>query len=297
MKDRLECVSHAEDGAFPTAGRKRKPFSSRRFRTLLILCLAVAMLVSVTLWGAVMNEEAYAPNFAQKNQPPSLTHLLGTDWMGRDMLFRTVKGMSISIAIGLPAAAVSACVALTLSMLIATFGHRVDACVSWLIDLLMGVPHIVLLILISFAAGKGVFGVALGVVCTHWMSLTRVLRADVLQTKSAPYIAVSRKLGKTPFFIARKHILPHLIPQFTVGLILLFPHAILHEASLTFLGFGLPSEMPAIGVILSESMRFLSTGQWWLAFFPGLFLVVIVVLFDVIGENVRLLIDPYSAHE
>lgn len=93
------------------------------------------------------------------------------------------------------------------------------------------------------------------------------------------------------------HLLPHLIPQFFVGLILMFPHAILHEASISFLGFGLPPEQPAIGIILSESMRYLSTGMWWSAVLPGLVLVMIVLLVDQLGEHLRAIIDPYSAQQ
>lgn len=88
-----------------------------------------------------------------------------------------------------------------------------------------------------------------------------------------------------------------MIPQFIVGLILMFPHAILHEASITFLGYGLSPEQPAIGIILAESMKYLSAGMWWLAFFPGLTLVIIVFLFDRLGENLKALMDPYSAQE
>ena len=99
------------------------------------------------------------------------------------------------------------------------------------------------------------------------------------------------------FLSVSVHLLPHLLPQFLTGLILLFPHAILHEASVTFLGLGLSSEQPAIGVILSESMRYLTTGKWWLALFPGAALVLVVVLFALLGERVRLLADPASAHE
>jgi peptide/nickel transport system permease protein len=93
------------------------------------------------------------------------------------------------------------------------------------------------------------------------------------------------------------HMMPHVIPQFIVGLVLMFPHAIMHESSVTFLGFGLRPEEPAIGIILSESMRYLTTGMWWLAVFPGISLLVIVILFEVLGKNIRLLMDPYSAQE
>ena len=124
-----------------------------------------------------------------------------------------------------------------------------------------------------------------------------MIRSEVLQIRSQQYIEVSRKLGYDSRWITVNHILPHMIPQFLIGLILMFPHAIMHESSLTFLGFGLSPEQPAVGIILSESMKYLSTGMWWLAFFPGLTLAVIVLLFDRLGENLKKLVDPYSAHE
>ena len=93
------------------------------------------------------------------------------------------------------------------------------------------------------------------------------------------------------------HIFPQILPQFLVGLVLLFPHAILHEASITFLGFGLPPEKPAVGVILSESMSYLSTGKWWLALFPGAALVLVTLGFQAIGQSLGRLMDPGSAHE
>ena len=120
---------------------------------------------------------------------------------------------------------------------------------------------------------------------------------EVLQLREAPYILTSSKLGVSRLRIARNHMVPHLLPQFVTGLILLFPHAILHESSVTFLGFGLSSEQPAIGVILSESMRYLTTGRWWLALFPGLSLVFVVVLFALLGERLEKLLDPSSTHE
>ena len=162
---------------------------------------------------------------------------------------------------------------------------------------MMGIPHIVLLILISFALGKGFWGVTIGVAVTHWPSLARVVRAESLQCRESTFVAVARKLGQSPLRIALKHMVPYVLPQFIVGLILLFPHAILHEAAVTFLGFGLPPEQPAIGVILSESMAYLSAGMWWLAVFPGLALIATVLLFDVAGSNLRKLIDPHSSQE
>ena len=124
-----------------------------------------------------------------------------------------------------------------------------------------------------------------------------MIRGEVIQLRQAAYVRTARKLGVSRGRIIRRHLLPHLLPQFLTGLILQFPHAILHEASVTFLGFGLPPEQPAIGVILSESMQYLTTGKWWLALFPGLALVLVVLLFAALGDRLRRLLDPASVHE
>lgn len=105
------------------------------------------------------------------------------------------------------------------------------------------------------------------------------------------------KWGKIKFEVAVNHIIPHVLPVYLIGVVLLFPHAIMHEASITFLGFGIPAEVPAIGVILSEAMNHITTGKWWLAVFPGLMLLSVVILFDVIGENLKILINPNSGNQ
>src|SRR5690606_28967631 len=104
------------------------------------------------------------------------------------------------------------------------------------------------------------------------------------ETASADYVAISRALGHSRAHVARRHLAPHLVPHFSVGVILMFPHAILHEAALSFLGLGIDPGLPAIGILLSDSMRSLSAGHWWLAALPGLCLLVVVKLIDRIGE-------------
>jgi peptide/nickel transport system permease protein len=126
--------------------------------------------------------------------------------------------------------------------------------------------------------------------------LTRVIRAEVMQVKEMEYTKISRKFGKSKLFIAREHVFPHVFPQLVVGTVLIFPHAILHEASITFLGFGLPPHEPAIGVILSESMKYLTSGKWWLAFFPGASLVLVSMMVENIGRNIEKIINPKTAY-
>ena len=271
--------------------------TNQRRWTVFFLIVAVMILTAVTAAGILTEGYAVETDFSRRNLSPSLQHLFGTDWMGRDMLARTLSGLSLSIRIGILTAAVSAAAALLLGTASVVLGRKADAVISWCIDLVMGIPHILLVMLISLACGRGFTGVVAGVALSHWPSLARVIRGELIQLRQAPYILVAERMGVSKLQNVRRHMLPHLMPQFLTGLILLFPHAILHESSVTFLGFGLSSEQPAIGVILSESMQYLTTGKWWLALFPGLALVLVVVLFALLGERVRRLLDPSSVHE
>lgn len=268
-----------------------------RERRLAALCLAVLLLLLIAVSGALLSGRAAAADFSQRDLSPNLRHPFGTDALGRDMLSRTLCGLSMSIRIGLLAASVSACAAALLGGAAAVGGRAADACITWIIDLMMGVPHMLLLILIAFAAGKGAGGVVAGVAATHWMTLARVIRGEILQLRENGYILAARKLGAGRLRIAFRHMAPHLLPQFLAGLVLLFPHAILHEASVTFLGFGLSQEQSAIGAILSESMRYLVLGEWWLSVLPGLMLVLTVLLFSWVGSCLQGLIGATGVYE
>ena len=271
-------------------------FSSLNLRekTLLTIALTGLVLLVIFICGTMINN--IPTNFDTKMQAPSFVHIFGTDWMGRDMFFRTIKGLSLSIIIGLGASIISSIIATVLAFL-ASSNKYLDSFVSWLIDLFASIPHILLIMMISIALGKGAFGVIMAVAFSHWVNLTRVLRAEVLQINTSEYVALSNKFGKNKFWIAKEHILPLILSQIFVGTLLVFPHAIMHESSVTFLGFGLSPHEPAIGIILSESMSYLAMGAWWLAFFPGLALLIVVLLFDIIGDNLKKLFDPSEANK
>lgn len=257
---------------------------NRRTKALLLTIFLTFLMVLVYVSGSLIPEEAVGTDLQRSGQPPSWAHLFGTDNLGRDLLLRTLKGLSVSMTVGIAASCVSAVIAILVGIAAAVGTRAVDGAVSWLIDLMMGIPHTVLIILISFSLGRGLRGLLVGIAATHWTSLARLIRGEVMQLRSQHFIAVSRRLGKSSGWILLHHLLPHLAPQFIVGLILMFPHAILHEASVSFLGYGLAPEQPAIGIILAESMRYLSSGMWWMAVFPGLLLVLIVLLIDRLGR-------------
>lgn len=270
---------------------------NRRTQVSILTVIMIIILIAVYAFGLLIPDEAVDGSFLNAKQPPSLAHPFGTDALGRDLLLRTLKGMAVSMTVGTVASVISAVIAVFVGIAAAVGSKWVDALINWLIDLVMGIPHTILVILISFALGRGLKGLLIGIAATHWCSLARLIRGEVLQLRSRQYVAVSRKLGKSGGWILVHHLLPHLAPQFVVGLILLFPHAILHEASVSFLGFGLPPEQPAIGIILAESMRYIQAGMWWSAVLPGQTLVLIVLLIDKLGDNLRMIMDPYSAQE
>lgn len=269
---------------------KKYPLNRKQWALTKVI-VSVVFIVIVLLGGLFLDEGRIATNLTDRNSPPSVDHLFGTDWLGRDMFTRTVMGLTLSMGVGLIGAIGSASIALFLGMTAATMGKRADRLISWLIDLFLSVPHLVTLILIAFMFGGGFKGVVMGLTLTHWPSLARVIRAEVMQVRSAEFVQLSRRMGKSGWWVAVHHIVPHILPQFLIGFMLLFPHVILHEAAVTFIGLGLSPHEPAIGIILSESMKYLSSGMWWLAFFPGLCLLMIVRMFDQIGENLRWLTD------
>lgn len=280
-----------------TVKRKSSSFEfGIREKTILSLGIFLAFFIAILVAGSVIDPDKFSIDLINKNQAPSLNHIFGTDWIGRDMFFRTLKGLSISMKIGVLSSIISGIIAVILGIIGPTCGKKVDLVITWFIDLVLSVPHTLIIILISMAAGGGLKGIVLGVSLTHWTSLTRIIRAEVMQVKESDYTKIAKNFGKSNLYIAKNHILPHVIPQLLVGIILIFPHAILHEASVTFLGFGLQSHEPAIGIILSEAMKYLTSGKWWLAFFPGLSLVLVSMMVDNMGKKIGKLIDPKTAY-
>lgn len=269
--------------------------TNRRLTSIIMAVIILTVLIAIYLSGALLPESALRADFSQKFLSPSIEHPFGTDYLGRDMFVRTIKGLSLSLTIGAIASGISAVIGLIVGTTAALGKGLIDHAINWFIDVFMSVPHTVLLIMISIALGQGAAGLLIGIALTHWASLARLVRAEVLQIRDQQFVMAARRFGKSPFWIARKHILPHVLPQFFVGLILEFPHAIMHESGLTFLGFGMPPEQPAVGIILSESMRYISAGAWWLVVFPGLALVVLVVLIEALGTTVRHLFEPRQA--
>lgn len=267
---------------------------SARVAAFALAALAALFVAAVLAAAWTIPPNALATDPATRLLAPSWAHPFGTDALGRDMLVRTLEGLALSLAVGFLAATLSAVIALLLAAAAAS-SRTLDTVVGGLVDLALGLPHLVLLILVAYALGGGTEAVIAAVALTHWPRLARVLRAEILQVRGALYVQTSRRLGRSGAWIARHHFAPHVLPQLLVGFVLLLPHAIMHEAALTFLGFGLEPHLPALGVMLAESMRHLTGGYWWLAVLPGLMLVALTLAVDRLGDALHRLVSPWES--
>ena len=286
------------NGGLPATGTQRSgfPLFSSRLVTLLAAGLALLVLIAILIAAALLPDSGLGTQLDARIQPPSWAHPFGTDTLGRDMLTRTIKGLAVSMRVGMLASIGATLIAIALGVLSA-LSKWLDMAIGVLIDLTMALPHLVLVIMISFALNNGTKGVIIAVCVSHWPGLARLVRAEVRQVLSADYVQVSRLLGRSGWQVAARHVLPHVLPQALVGAVLLFPHAILHESAVTFLGFGLEPHLPATGVLLSESMRYITAGWWWLGVLPGICLLLMVLTFEQVALGLRLVLDPRRAQE
>ncbi len=248
-------------------------------RALLKLTGTLLMLILLGVYAIWITHTDIDMDFLARRQAPSVTHWFGTDSLGRDLWDRTFQGMATSLQIGLISAFTSGLVALTMAGL-STINKGTDYLVRGVIDALLALPHLLLLILICFTLGGGKSGVIWAIALTHWPKLTLILRSEILRVRETDYVMLAQRMGNSRLYCWRHHYLPMLLPQWIVGTLLMFPHSVLHSAALSFLGFGLAPHEASLGILLSDALRYLSTGAWWLAFFPGLVLVGLVLLFD-----------------
>ena len=207
------------------------PFRLKLFFVILIF-LFVYSHPEIELWKSVPLD------LLSRFQAPSVRHWFGTDWLGRDILLRTLQGLAGSLQIGLLSALLCGFIAFLMAVL-GQLSKEINTVVTIIINALMAIPHLLLLILISLALGGERQGLIIAIALTHWPKLSRILYTELLQLRHAHWIQASLKLGKSWIWISRHHLLPHILPQLLVGTGLIIPHAILTASAMTFVGFGL----------------------------------------------------------
>lgn len=215
------------------------------------------------------------------------TFWLGTDKYGRDLLSRLIVGARISFSIGMIAVSISLIIGLTLGALAGYFGGIIDSIIMWLINVTWSIPTILLVIAITVSLGKGLWQIYVAVGLTMWVEVARVVRGQTKSIKNQQYIEAAKVLGLSDFRIIIKHILPNIIGPVIVISASNFAASILVESGLSFLGLGAQPPTPSWGIIIKNHYNYIVTGKAYLAIIPGTLIVLLVLSFMIIGNQLR----------
>ncbi|HSX73690.1 MAG TPA: ABC transporter permease [Shinella sp.] len=270
----------------------------RLFRNKAILI--GALILAVVLVAAVLAPwvAPYAPNklsIVNKLKAPSLAHLFGTDEFGRDIFSRAIYAGRISLLVSLGVVCISTALGVVMGVA-AGFFRKLDAPISRLLDAMMSFPDILLAIALVAALGPSLTTVILALGITYAPRLARIVRGSTLVLRELPYIEAAVAMGLPTWQILTRHVLLNLASPILVQATFVFASAMLAEASLSFLGVGVSTDMPTWGTMLASGREYMNNAPW-LMVFPGLAIVFSVLALQLVGDGLRDLVDPRLAKE
>lgn len=223
----------------------------------------------------------------EENNIYTRTYILGTDIYGRDLLSRLILGIRVSLSVGLMAVLISLFIGVSLGAIAGYFGGRVDAAISWFMNVVWSLPSLLLVIAISFALGKGFWQIFIAVGLSTWVDVARLVRGQVMALKEVEFVEAARALGFSTSRTIIKHILPNIAGPILVVASSNFASAILLETGLSFLGFGAQPPMPSWGSMIKEHYGYIIMGAAYLAVLPGLAIMFTVYAFNVLAIGLR----------
>lgn len=231
----------------------------------------------------------------EKNHIKRKTFLLGTDRFGRDMLSQLLIGMRVSLAVGFIAVIISLIIGITLGSIAGYYRGHADNFIVWLINVVWSIPTLLLVIAITFAIGKGFWQVFLAVGMTMWVEVARLVRGQTIGIREKEYVEAAKALGLSDLRIITKHILPNIMGPVIVISAANFSSAILIEAGLSFLGIGVQPPMPSWGTMIRDHYGFIILNKGFLAFLPGVMIMLMVMAFMLVGNGLKEALDRTSS--
>jgi ABC-type dipeptide/oligopeptide/nickel transport system permease subunit len=221
----------------------------------------------------------------------SAAHLLGTDSLGRDLLSRVIYGTRVSLLLGVVVVLLTMVVGTGLGMVAGYFGGWLEAALSRVVDALLAFPFLIFALAIMAATGPNLTALVLALAFKGWVDFYRVARGDTLAARKADYVTAARGLGAGTPHLLLNEILPNIVPPIIVLAALRMATIIIAEASLSFLGIGVPPSIPAWGTMVSDGRADMA-GAWWIATLPGLAILLLVLAVNLFGEGLRDVLDP-----
>ncbi|MCR4520623.1 MULTISPECIES: ABC transporter permease [Bosea] len=223
------------------------------------------------------------------------TYWFGTDVQGRDMLSAMIYGLRTSLFVGVLAGLVALVVGTVLGLSAAYFGGRIDSVIMRLVDLMLGFPTLLVALMLLAILGQGVGKVIFALVLVQWAMFARAVRAAALVEKGKDYIEAARMLGLSRPRMLFGHLLPNCLSPLIVIGTLQVANAISAEATLSFLGIGLPITQPSLGLLIANGYQVLLSGQYWISVYPGLLLLTLVFSINIVGDRLREVLNPRLA--
>ncbi len=220
------------------------------------------------------------------------TFLLGTDDQGRDMLSAIFYGLRISLGFGVFATVAALAIGIIVGMISAYAGGWVDATIMRVVDLQLSFPAILIALILLAILGQGVDKIVVALITVQWAYYARTVRGAALVEKRKEYVDAAVCLGYSPVRIVLRHIMPNVLPPLIVVATVQVAHAISLEATLSFLGLGMPITSPSLGLLISNGFTHLLSGKYWISFFPGIALLLTIVAINLVGDQLRDVLNP-----
>lgn len=266
-----------------------------------------SLIILFTLIGLILVAPFFAPqdpydlmmlSIMDGRLPPGSEHMdgwtywLGTDAQGRDMLSAILYGLRISLLVGLSAVLLSTLIGALAGLLAAYKGGWVDTLLMRLVDFILGFPTILVALVLLAVLGRGVDKVIIALVMVQWAHYARIMRGRALQERRKEYIEAAQNLGFPTWRIMIKHLLPNCMGPILVFATIQIATAIVLEATLSFLGVGVPITEPSLGLLISSGFEYLLSGDYWISIFPGVALLLLILSINIVGDRLRISLDP-----
>jgi hypothetical protein len=250
--------------------------------SLIVVCFIAPLITSYDPEKQVLSERLLSP---------SLKHWWGTDQYGRDIFTRCVYGCRVSLSVGIISQLIATIIGYFMGVTAGYVGGKTDDTISFVMQVFSSFPFLLFAMALMYALGPGITNLYISLGLLSWASTAKLIRGQVMQLKGQEYIQACKVDGGSTLRIILKHLLPNCIPMLIVSITLGIPSAILSEASLSYLGLGVPSPKPSWGSMIAESQDFIRSNTYY-SLFPGLCIIVTVMAFNMMGDGLRDALDP-----